>query len=267
VSSGFPYRLIATDLDGTLLRSDESVSQRTRDALAAATAAGAVHIVVTGRGARWTRHVLDDLGYDGLAVCAQGAQVYDAGEHRLLTSVTLDRQLAGVALAKIEAEIGPLYLAASRDGLDGDVMVGPGYAVTGALPSTPFTDASDLWAAPLNKIYIQHPELSDDELAQAAVRAAGGFVSVAMAGQGIVELLPLGLSKATGLSLAARRLGVKAADTIAFGDMPNDLPMFAWASYGVAMADAHEELKAVADEVTSSNEEDGIAVVLERWLG
>jgi HAD superfamily hydrolase (TIGR01484 family) len=267
VSSGFPYRLIATDLDGTLLRSDDSVSQRTRDALAAATAAGAVHIVVTGRGARWTRHVLDDLGYDGLAVCAQGAQVYHAGEHRLLTSVTLDRQLAGVALAKIEAEIGPLYLAASRDGLDGDVMVGPGYAVTGALPSTPFTDASDLWAAPLNKIYIQHPELSDDELAQAAVRAAGGFVSVAMAGQGIVELLPLGLSKATGLSLAARRLGVKAADTIAFGDMPNDLPMFAWASYGVAMADAHEELKAVADEVTSSNEEDGIAVVLERLLG
>ncbi|MFF0079699.1 HAD family hydrolase [Streptomyces canus] len=267
MSRPFPYRLIATDLDGTLLRSDESVSQRTRDALAAATAAGAVHIVVTGRGARWTRHVLDDLGYDGLAVCAQGAQVYHAGEHRLLTSVTLDRQLAGVALAKIEAEIGPLYLAASRDGLDGDVMVGPGYAVTGALPSTPFTDASDLWAAPLNKIYIQHPELSDDELAQAAVRAAGGFVSVAMAGQGIVELLPLGLSKATGLSLAARRLGVKAADTIAFGDMPNDLPMFAWASYGVAMADAHEELKAVADEVTSSNEEDGIAVVLERLLG
>jgi Cof subfamily protein (haloacid dehalogenase superfamily) len=267
VSQSFPYRLIATDLDGTLLRSDESVSQRTRDALAAATAAGAAHIVVTGRGVRWTRHILDDLGYDGLAVCAQGAQVYHAGEHRLLTSVTLDRQLAGVALAKIEAEVGPLYLAASRDGLDGDVLTGPGYAVTGALPSLSFTDASDLWAAPLNKIYIQHPELSDDELAEAAQRAAGGFVSVAMAGKGIVELLPLGLSKATGLSLAARRLGMKAADTIAFGDMPNDIPMFAWASYGVAMADAHEELKAVADEVTSSHEEDGIAVVLERLLG
>ncbi|MFC8430398.1 HAD family hydrolase [Streptomyces sp. NPDC057253] len=263
----FPYRLVATDLDGTLLRSDESVSQRNRDALAAATAAGAAHIVVTGRGVRWTRHILDDLGYQGLAVCGQGSQVYHAGEHRLLTSVTLDRQLAAVALAKIEAEIGPLFLAASRSGLDGDVLVGPGYSVTGALPSIPFTDASDLWAAPLSKIYIQHPELSDDELAQASVRAAGGFVSVALAGQGIVELLPLGLTKATGLSLAARRLGLKAADTIAFGDMPNDIPMFAWASYGVAMADAHEELKAVADEVTSSHEEDGIAVVLERLLG
>ncbi|MFJ4619660.1 HAD family hydrolase [Streptomyces sp. NPDC088812] len=264
---GFPYRLIATDLDGTLLRSDESISRRTRDALAAATAAGAAHIVVTGRAAPWTRHILDSLGYDGLAVCAQGAQVYDAGAHRLLTSVTLDRQLAGVALAKIEAEVGPLYLAASRDGLDGEVLVGPGYAVTGNLPATPFTDASDLWSAPLNKIYIQHPRLSDDELAEAARQAAGGFVDVAMAGAGIVELLPLGLSKATGLSVAARRLGLKAADTIAFGDMPNDIPMFAWAARGVAMANAHPQLTAVADEVTSSNEEDGIALVIERLLG
>ena len=265
-AGSFPYTLIATDLDGTLLRSDESVSRRTRDALAAATAAGAAHIVVTGRGVPWTRHILDDLGYAGLAVCGQGAQVYDAGEHRLLTSVTLDRQLAGVALAKIEAEVGPLYLAASRDGLQGEVLVGPGYALTGALPTTPLTDASDLWAAPLNKIYIQHPTLTDDELAEASRQAAGGFVNVAMAGEGIVELLPLGLSKATGLSLAARRLGLKAADTIAFGDMPNDIPMFAWAARGVAMGNAHEELRAVADEVTSSHEEDGIAVVLERLL-
>ncbi|MEU1051609.1 HAD family hydrolase [Streptomyces sp. NPDC005876] len=262
----FPYRLVATDLDGTLLRTDDTVSRRTRDALAAATAAGAAHIVVTGRAVPWTRHILDDLGYDGLAVCGQGAQVYHAGEHRLLTSVTLDRQLAGVALAKIEAETGPLYLAASRDGLDGEVLVGPGYQVGGALPATPFTDASDLWSAPLNKIYIQHPTLSDDQLAEVARQTAGGFVTVVMAGAGIVELLPLGLSKATGLSLAARRLKLKAADTIAFGDMPNDVPMFAWAARGVAMANAHAELKAVADEVTASNDEDGIAVVLERLL-
>ncbi|MFE0676503.1 HAD family hydrolase [Streptomyces sp. NPDC058867] len=266
MSTAFPYGLIATDLDGTLLRSDDTVSVRTREALAAATAAGAAHIVVTGRAVPWTRHILDDLGYEGLAVCGQGAQVYHAGEHRLLTSVTLDRQLAGVALAKIEAEVGPLFLAASRDGLDGEVLVGPGYAVTGKLPSTPFSDAADLWSAPLNKIYIQHPELSDDELAQAARQAAGGFVTVAMAGEGIVELLPLGLSKATGLSIAARRLGLKAADTIAFGDMPNDIPMFAWAAHGVAMANAHQELKAVADESTTSNDEDGIAKVLNHLL-
>ncbi|WP_406400991.1 Cof-type HAD-IIB family hydrolase [Streptomyces sp. NBC_00879] len=263
-----PYRLIATDLDGTLLRDDDTVSQRTRDALAAATAAGVAHIIVTGRAVPWTRHILDDLGYEGLAVCGQGAQVYHAGEHRLLTSLTLDRQLASLALSKIEAEVGPLALAASRDGLDGEVLVGPGYRVQeGPLPVVAYEDPAELWSAPLNKVYIQHPELDDDALARVARATVGSLVNVVMAGAGIVEMLPLGLSKATGLSLAARRLGLRAADTIAFGDMPNDIPMFGWAAHGVAMANAHEELKAVAHEITASNEHDGIAVVLERLLG
>ncbi|MEV0260440.1 HAD family hydrolase [Streptomyces sp. NPDC050617] len=263
-----PYRLVATDLDGTLLRADHSVSERTREALDLATGAGAAHIVVTGRAVPWTKHILDALGYRGLAVCGQGAQLYHAGEQRLLTSVTLDRQLAGLALAKIEAEVGPLYLAASRDGLDGEVVVGPGYrSQEGPLPVTPLREPADLWSAPLNKIYLQHPELSDDALAEIAHAVAGGLVGVTMAGAGIVELLPLGLTKATGLSLAARRLGMKAADTVAFGDMPNDIPMFGWAAHGIAMANAHDDLKAVADEITASNEEDGIAVVLERLFG
>nr|WP_037742850.1 MULTISPECIES: HAD family hydrolase [unclassified Streptomyces] len=260
-----PYKLIATDLDGTLLRSDETVSERTRQALAAATAAGAAHIVVTGRAVPWTRHILDALDYRGLAVCGQGGQVYHAGEHRLLTSVTLDRQLAGLALSKIEAEVGPLYLAASRDGLEGEVLVGPGYRVQeGPLPNVLMDDPGELWAAPINKVYIQHPSLDDDALAQVARQVAGDLVGVTVAGEGIVELLPLGLSKATGLSLAARRLGLTAKETLAFGDMPNDIPMFAWAARGVAMANAHDELKAVADEFTASHEDDGVAVVLER---
>ncbi|MEV8003708.1 MULTISPECIES: HAD family hydrolase [unclassified Streptomyces] len=263
----FPYKLVATDLDGTLLRGDDTVSERTREALAAATAAGAAHIIVTGRAVPWTRHILDDLGYEGLAVCGQGAQVYHAGEQKLLTSLTLDRQLAGLALSKIEAEVGPLHLAASRDGLEGEVLVGPGYRVQeGPLPYLFVDDATEMWTAPLNKVYIQHPELDDDALASAARAAVGSLVDVVMAGAGVVEILPLGLSKATGLSLAARRLGVKAADTIAFGDMPNDIPMFGWAQHGVAMANAHDDLKAVAHEITASNEDDGIAVVLEELL-
>ncbi|MCZ1008688.1 HAD family hydrolase [Streptomyces lydicus] len=264
-SAPLPYKLIATDLDGTLLRHDETVSERTRQVLAAATAAGAAHIVVTGRAVPWTRHILDALDYKGLAVCGQGGQVYHAGEHRLLTSVTLDRQLAGLALAKIEAEVGPLYLAASRDGLEGEVLVGPGYRVhEGPLPHVMLNDPGELWVAPLNKVYIQHPDLDDDALALAARQVAGDLVGVTVAGEGIVELLPLGLTKATGLSLAARRLGVTAKETVAFGDMPNDIPMFAWSAHGVAMANAHDELKAVAHELTVSNEEDGVAVVLER---
>ncbi|MCX4549482.1 HAD family hydrolase [Streptomyces sp. NBC_01387] len=267
MKSALPYKLVATDLDGTLLREDGSVSERTRDALAAVTAAGAAHIVVTGRAAPWTRHVLDDLGYQGLAVCAQGAQIYHAGEGRLLTSVTLDRRLAALAIAKIEAGTGPLALAVSRDGLDGEVLVSADFRPhDGPLPVVPFEDPAELWSQPLNKVYIQHPELSDDALAQTARQVVGNLVDVVMAGPGVVEILPLGLNKATGLSLAARRLKLTAADTIAFGDMPNDIPMFGWAARGVAMANAHDSLKSVAHEVTSSNEDDGIAVVLERLL-
>lgn len=265
--SGFPYQLVATDLDGTLLRSDESVSARTRAALKAVADRGAAHIVVTGRSVPWTKHILDDLGYDGLAVCCQGAQVYHAGEQRLLTSVTLDRQLAGLAVAKIEAELGPLAMAAALDGVDGEVLIGPGFAERGGrLPARYVGEAAQLWAAPLNKLYLQHAELSDDELAQAAQRLAGDLVGVLLSGPGIVELVPLGLNKAKGLKMAARRLGAHASETIAFGDMPNDIPMFAWAAYGVAMADAHEELRSVADEVTSGHDEDGVAVTLEKLL-
>ncbi|GAA3189327.1 MULTISPECIES: HAD family hydrolase [Streptomyces] len=263
-----PYRLIATDLDGTLLREDGTVSDRTRAALATATAAGAAHIVVTGRAVPWTRPILEALGYRGIAVCGQGSQVYHAGEQRLLTSVTLDRQLAVLAIAKIETETGPLRLAVSRDGIEGEVLVGPGYHhKEGPLPALFVDDHAELWTAPVNKVYLQHPTLDDDALAEAARATAGDLVGVTVSGPGIVELLPLGLTKVTGLSLAARRLGAKADSTIAFGDMPNDLTMFAWAAHGVAMGNAHPELKAVADEITASNEDDGIAVVLERLYG
>lgn len=267
-AAALPYRLVATDLDGTLLREDGTVSARTRAALTAAAEAGAAHIVVTGRAVPWTRHILADLGYEGLAVCGQGSQVYHAGERRLLTSVTLDRQLAQLAVAKVEAELGPLLLAVSEDGADGRVLVGEGYPLRPrpSLRPVPVADPAQLWAAPVNKVYLQHRELDDDALAAAARRLVGDLVNVVMAGPGVVELVPTGLTKATGLALAARRLGVAPAEAIAFGDMPNDIPMFAWAGHGVAMANAHAELKTVADEVTAANDEDGIAVVLERLL-
>ncbi|MGK4582260.1 HAD family hydrolase [Kitasatospora sp. HPMI-4] len=260
-----PFRLVATDLDGTLLTSAETVSERTRAALAATVAAGALHIIVTGRSANWARPVFDAIGYTGIAVCGQGAQVYHAGEHRLLTSLTLDRRLAALALAKIEAETGPLAVAANQDGLDGAVLAGPGYQlqIGSDLPIVR-VDGSELLTAPISKLYIQHPEHDDDTLARIAQQVAGDLVGVTVAGAGIVELLPVGLSKATGLAVAANRLGVKSRQTIAFGDMPNDIPMFAWAAHGVAMAGAHEQLLAVADEVTVGNDEDGVAVVLER---
>ncbi|WP_367321416.1 HAD family hydrolase [Streptomyces sp. HUAS ZL42] len=259
------YSLIATDLDGTLLRGDDTVSDRSFAALARVAEAGARHLVVTGRPAPRVRPLLEDLGSTGLAVCGQGAQLYDPRADRLLWSVTLDRELAETALGKIEAEVGQVHAAVDQDGVDGLTLIEPGYLMPHpTLPALRVERRADLWCAPISKVLLRHPALSDDELAQTARSVVGSLATVTMSGPGTVELQPCGITKATGLALAAEHLGLSPADTVAFGDMPNDIPMFRWAAHGVAMANAHPELKEVADEITLSNEDDGIAVVLER---
>ncbi|OLZ65127.1 hydrolase [Streptomyces sp. IMTB 2501] len=257
--------LIATDLDGTLLRGDDTVSERSLAALARVARAGARHLVVTGRPAPRVRPLLAYLGCTGLAVCGQGAQVYDAGSGRLLWSVRLDRELAETALGKIEAEVGQVYAAVDQDGVDGLTLIEPGYLMPHpTLPAVRVGRRDDLWCEPISKVLLRHATLSDDELAAIARAVVGSLATVTMSGPGTVELQPSGVTKATGLALAAERLGIAAQEALAFGDMPNDIPMFDWAGHGVAMANAHPELKAVANEITLSNEADGIAVVLER---
>ncbi|MFB8758686.1 HAD family hydrolase [Streptomyces sp. NPDC059852] len=258
------YSLIATDLDGTLLRGDDTLSDRSLAALAQAAVAGAQHLVVTGRPAPRVRPLLDVMGSRGLAVCGQGAQLYDAGRDRLLWSITLERDLAETALGKIEAEVGQVYAAVDQDGADGLTLIEPGYLMPHpTLPAVRVRHRDDLWCEPISKVLLRHPTLSDDELAATARAVVGSLATVTMSGPGTVELQPCGVTKATGLALAAEHLGLGPHETIAFGDMPNDIPMFDWAAHGVAMANAHPELKAVADEITLSNEDDGIAVVLE----
>ncbi|MFF8406445.1 HAD family hydrolase [Streptomyces sp. NPDC014846] len=258
------YALIATDLDGTLLRGDDTVSDRSLAALARVARAGARHLVVTGRPAPRVRPLLANLGCTGLAVCGQGAQVYDAAADRLLWSVRLDRELAETALGKIEAEVGPVFAAVDQDGVDGLTLIEPGYLMPHpTLPALRVGRRDDLWCEPISKVLLRHATLCDDELAAVARAAVGSLATVTMSGPGTVELQPRGVTKASGLALAAERLGVGPERALAFGDMPNDIPMFDWAARGVAMANAHPELKAVADEVTESNEDDGVAVVLE----
>ncbi|WP_329210195.1 HAD family hydrolase [Streptomyces sp. NBC_01708] len=259
------HTLVATDLDGTLLRSDDTVSARSRAALARAASAGAQHLIVTGRAVPGIRALLADLGYDGLVVCGQGAQVYDAGAGRMVRSVTLDRELADTALGKIEAEVGQVFAAVDQDGADGRTLIEPGYRMPHpSLPAQRAGHRAELWAAPVIKVLIRHPELTDDELAGAARGTVGDLASVTMAGPGTVELAPFGVDKGTGIDLAAGLLDRDPAGAVAFGDMPNDLPMFRRAGHGVAMANAHAELRAAADEITLSNGDDGVAVVLER---
>ncbi|WNF28874.1 HAD family hydrolase [Streptomyces sp. C11-1] len=262
------YALVATDLDGTLLRPDNTVSARSRAALGLAAAAGARHLIVTGRPVPGIRALLADLAYTGPVVCGQGTQLYDADSARLLRSVTLDRESADTALGKIEAEVGAVFAAVDQDGVDGVTLVEAGYRMPNpTLPAVRVDSRDALWERPVIKVLVRHPELGDDALAAAARGAVGELATVTMAGPGTVELAPRGVDKGTGLALAAELLGVGAMGTVAFGDMPNDLPMFGGSGLRVAMGNAHPQLRAAADEVTLSNAEDGVAVVLERLFG
>ncbi|MFJ3598692.1 HAD family hydrolase [Streptomyces sp. NPDC090126] len=262
------YTLVATDLDGTLLRPDGTVSARSRAALGRAAASGARHLIVTGRPVPGIRALLADLAYTGLVVCGQGTQLYDADAGRLLRSVALDREAADTALGKIEAEVGAVFAAVDQDGVDGVTLIEAGYRMPNpTLPAQRVGPREALWERPVIKVLVRHPELGDDALTAAARGAVGDLATVTMAGPGTVELAPRGVDKGTGLAAAAELLGIGAERTVAFGDMPNDLPMFAGSGLRVAMGNAHPELRAAADEVTLTHAEDGVAVVLERLFG
>lgn len=260
------FRVVATDLDGTLLRGDLTVSARTRAALGLAADAGARHIVVTGRPAASCREFLVAIGYRGLAVCGQGAQLYDASADRLLASAPLDRDLARSVVERTERELGGarLELAVVTAAPANRFVVTPGFADRPRPGWGRAPDRAALFAEPIEKVLMRHRDLPDELVAATAARAGGAGVSVTHSEKGMIEVLPAGVTKAAGLQRAAERLGFTPSETIAFGDMPNDIPLLTWAGYGVAMGNAHPDLRAVAHEVAPRNDDDGVAVVLER---
>lgn len=257
------FEVVATDLDGTLLRSDLTVSARTRRALDAARDHGARHLVVTGRQAAGCRKLLTSFGYTGVAVCGQGAQVYDVDDGRLLWSTTFDRDVAASVVARITAEVGPVSLGVATAGPDGHVLLPPGFYSRPGVDCE-VVDSTRLWAEPIEKVFLRHRAIPAAALADHVARICGDTVAVTYSHHSVVEILPAGITKAYGLAIAADLLGFTAEATIAFGDMPNDIPMFAWAGYGVAMSNGDRGLHAVADEIAPGNDEDGVATVLER---
>lgn len=259
------FPLVATDLDGTLLRSDLTVAPRTRAALAAVHRAGSRHLVVTGRPAASCREFLVAIGYRGLAVCGQGAQLYDAGADRLLVSAALGRELARSVVERTEEALGagPLELAVVTAAPENRFVVTPRFSDRPRTGSE-VTEREKLWSEPIEKVLMRHREVPDGRVAATAERVGAGEVAVTHSEKGTIEVLPAGTDKAVGLQLAADRMGFTPAQTIAFGDMPNDIPLLSWAGYGVAMGNAHPDLLAIADEVAPGHDEDGVAAVLER---
>jgi Cof subfamily protein (haloacid dehalogenase superfamily) len=258
-------RLVASDLDGTLLLPDETVSERTRAALAAAKAAGVTVVLVSGRQPRSLGPIAERIGVGGIAICANGALIWDLDAGTILDATPLAAELATRLVHALRDAIPGVLFAVE---LEGGFGREPGWAEdpTAVPPQAIEADALALITGPVIKLLVRHPTLPFEELAERARRAVGDDAVATWAGLRLVEISAAGVTKASALERLCRRLGIDAAEVVAVGDMPNDLPMLDWAGRGVAVANADQAVLQAADEVTASNLDDGVARLLERII-
>ncbi|MDJ0463403.1 Cof-type HAD-IIB family hydrolase [Streptomyces sp. H27-C3] len=265
-------RLIATDLDGTLLRDDKSVSDRTIAALAAAEEAGIEVFFVTGRPARWMDVVSDHVHGHGLAICANGAAVVDLhADGKLIEVRPLPR---GTALAVVEAlraaAPGTSFAVELTTGIHYEPEYPPFHLDPGATVATAeklLQEPTPGAGAPVIKLLAHHTELSPDAFLALARATAGERASITRSSPtALLEISGPGVSKASTLAQCCAERGISPAEVVAFGDMPNDVEMLSWAGTSYAMGNAHPDVIAAASGRTVANNEDGVAVVIERIL-
>nr|WP_296066852.1 HAD family hydrolase [uncultured Actinoplanes sp.] len=267
VKPGLP-KLIATDLDGTLVHSDDTVSAYTHEVLDRVRAAGIRVVGATGRGPRLASLTRNDIRDADFLVMAQGGWVLDQSESRYLLQSRLPGSAVARVLSALEAEAGPLSVMVEALEHD-DAPLWGDYDPTWRYPVTvEARPRQECVAGDVIKAFARSFTCDVDDLLDMARRLVPPEVAtVTQAGLNYVEICPPNVHKATGLAVVAEAIGVDPADVLVFGDMPNDLTMFEWAGWGrVAVANAHPAVKAVADEITLSNDEDGVAKYLDRLL-
>lgn len=270
-------KLIVSDIDGTLLDSNGRVSPRLRDTLARAVRAGTKVVLATGRPHRWLAPVLDQLPFTPMCVCANGAVVYDPSRDEVLHR----HELAPDTLADIAR--------AAKDALDGRGNFGFGVERVGSSAFDPEEEcflitpgySTDLWdigygvvdvdelvSVPAAKILVRHEGMSSAELFDVvapAIDPERAHVTYSM-DDGLLEFSAPGINKAAGVSIIATDLRIDPSQVVAFGDMPNDIEMLSWAGTGVAMADSAPIVHDAADYTTASNDDFGVARVIEQWF-
>ncbi|MGW3733120.1 Cof-type HAD-IIB family hydrolase [Streptomyces sp. NPDC005148] len=265
-------RLIATDLDGTLLRDDKTVSDRTIAALAAAEEAGIEVFFVTGRPARWMDVVSAHVHGHGLAICANGAAVADLHAGGKLVEVRpLERDIALDVVHTLRVAAPSTSFAVE---LTTGIHYEPSYPPFHFDPGATVALAEKLLheevlgtGAPVLKLLAHHAELAPDEFLEVARTAAGDRASFTRSSPtALLEVSGPGVSKASTLALCCAERGISPAEVVAFGDMPNDVEMLSWAGTSYAMGNAHPAALAAASGRTVTNNEDGVAVVIERLV-
>ncbi|GAB3661550.1 Cof-type HAD-IIB family hydrolase [Actinocorallia lasiicapitis] len=258
-------KLIATDLDGTLLGRDGRISPRTVAALHQARSAGAGFVIVTGRPPRWIHDIAEQVGHTGTAICANGAVTYDLGAEQVVSSRTIAVETIVKVVERLRQAVPELHFAVEYT--TSFVYEAP-FRVGGWDPAKVegrVVGDDELFLHPAIKILALHQTADPTELAELATREIGDLTTVThSSNRALLEISALGVTKATGLADYASSLGLTAADVVAFGDMPNDLPMLTWAGLPYAMANAHPSLLAAVPNHAAPHDEDGVAQILER---
>jgi hypothetical protein len=207
-----------------------------------------------------------------MAVCANGAVIYDPEHDRVVSARTLAVD-ALAELAELATRVIPgAGLAVERigerahDTATPQFISSPGYEHAWLNPDNTEVSIDDLLSAPAIKLLIRKSGARSSDMAAELAKHVGieGDITYST-NNGLVEIIPLGISKASGVEELAGPLGISSDEVVAFGDMPNDIPMLLWAGHGVAMGNAHPEVLSAADEVTAPNGDDGVGRVLERW--
>lgn len=257
-------RAIATDLDGTILVDHQRVSPRTLAALRAAEERGVLVVVATARPPRWVAPLVEVLGPLGIAVCANGALVYDVAAHRIVESHDFAAADVRELVLRLRARAPELTLGLEQ-GLIG--CRDPDYLPISAEPDdsvvAPVEERLDL---PVAKVFAMCRGPVLDDLASRVRGLAAGLAEVITVDGTFFELMRPGVHKAHTVERVIAEHGIAASEVVAFGDGVNDAELLRWAGLGVAVANAHPDALAAADEVTAGNEDDGVALVLERLL-
>lgn len=265
-------RLVATDLDGTLLRTDKTVSQRTYRVVHELIDAGVMFVPASGRQFYSMTRVLKQLDFAGTLVSANGANGVTLPEETVRFSVELQVEPMRQLIGKLKKAVPELRVAAVRD--IGRVLLGeygytdlmaPGDHDRGDM-GVPEASLDEVLSQPSVKVVARAPGWAISDLYELAQSFAVPGVNVTDAGAPFIEILGDGVTKQTGLERLCALEGFTADEVMAFGDWINDIEMLQWAGVGIAVANAHPEAIAVADRVTLSNDDDGVAVVLEELL-
>ena len=261
-------RLVACDLDGTLVCAEGEMSERTVAALAACKDAGLTLVFVTGRPRRWMTHVVRATGHRGVAICSNGAVVVDLGTGDVLETYALTPQTV-VRTGELLRDRLPAaaFAVETLDGYRREQSFRPRWetAEPGVVAPLPELVADDPGVL---KLLCRVPGGVADELLEAARLVLDGVAEPVHSNSTdhLLEISAPGISKASTLALFAQQRGFGPDDVVAFGDMPNDVAMLRWAGRGYAMADGHPEALDAADGVAPPCADDGVAQVLEELL-